>query len=237
MKQTHLKQRLNVACGALGLAIVAAGASAVAGARADEPRVEGATFVRLLYAMGGEPRIDKVDFFVDGKKKLNDVEFGALSKYLRLPSGRHTISVWSNGAARPLLSSERTFGQGAFTTMGAYGTPERARLLATEDSRGPEPIKQARLAISNLAPGQEPVEVLASSRSEGTYALARRLRYGRSEVAEVPPEPTTLRVRVSGRTLKTISSFEPRAGRRYSAYVIGRVGTDLRVVMSEAATP
>ena len=206
-------------------------------ARADEPKVEGATFMRLLHGVSGQSgSAPKVDLFVDGEKKLNDVEFGTLSKYLRLPSGRHTVSVWTNSPARLLLSGERVFGRGDFSTLGAYGTPQRARLLAIKDSRGPELVRQARLAVFNLSPGSPALEILASSKSGGTYVLARRVRYGRSASAPVEAEPTTLRVRVAGRTLQSINTFEPRGGERYSAYVIGRVGENLRVVIGASAS-
>lgn len=240
MKQTtrRIRWQIGVACAALGatVGVAALGPSLGPSVRADEPRVEGATFVRLLHGLGGGGRTPKVDLFVDGEKKLNDVEFGALSKYLRLSAGRHQVSVWTNSPARPLLTAERYWKQGAFATLGAHGTPERARLLVVDDGGGPEPQKQARLSIFNLSIGSPALEILASSESAGTYVLARRLRSGRSASTLVPGEPTTLRVRIAARTLKTINTFEPRAGRRYVAYVIGRAGGDLRVVLAESAS-
>lgn len=239
MKQTPFQWPKALACAALGaVAGVAAGmAMAPSAARADEPRIEGATFVRLLHGVSGQSgSAPKVDLFVDGEKKLNDVEFGTLSKYLRLPSGRHTVSMWTNSPARLLLSGERLFGQGAFSTLGAYGTPQRARLLTVEDSRGPALVRQARLAVFNLSPGSPALEILASSKSGGTYILARRVRYGRTASSSVDAEPTTLRVRMAGRTLQSINTFEPRGGERYSAYVIGRAGENLRVVIGTSAS-
>lgn len=230
MKQTTIRWQKVVAWAALGVSMT--GASA----RADEPRVEGATFLRLLHAFGGAKGAPKVDVFVDGEKKLNDVAFGTLSSYLRLPSGRHKVSVWTNSPARVLLTDERDLKQGAFTTIGAYGTPERARLLAHDDSRGPQPLRQGRLTVFNLAPGSPPLEILASSKSGGTYVLARRVRYGRSAAASMPPEPTTLRVRVAGRTVESINTFEPRAGQRYVAYVIGQPGANLRLLLGASAS-
>jgi hypothetical protein len=45
-----------------------------------------------------------------------------------------------------------------------------------------------------------------------------------------------VRLQVNGRTIKTITGFEPRAGRKYSAYAIGRIGQNFRVLADVSAS-
>ncbi len=221
------------AAGAVGVLAVAASTCDPAHAR-NRDLEQPTTFVRVLQAVPGGP---KIDFYVDGKKELNDYKFGGLSNYVKLPAGHHSFSLWSNRPARPILTGERSLRPAGFYTIAAYGEASRPRLLTFEDSGGSVGSNESRLTVFHLSPQSPPVEVLATTRSGGTYRLFNRLRFGQIRASYVPSTSTTLRVRIGGRTIKTINGFKPRPGQKYNAYLIGDIGQDFKVLLDVTAKP
>lgn len=217
-----------------GLGTLAAAAWGAAPSWAKDPKIAGpVSFVRVLNAVDGGP---KVDFYIDGQRKLNDFKLGGISAYLRLPAGRHTFTVRSNNPSRVLVSGARTFGSNQFVTVGAYGSSRRPRLLAFNDSSGPVAFGKARLTAFHLSPGTPAVDVIGTTGTGRTYRLFSRLRYGQIRAAYVPAVPMTIRLRSNGVTLKTLEGIEPRAGRKYAAYAIGRAGRDFQVLLDVTAS-
>ncbi len=216
---------------ALGLGFALGAGTA---AQAKDPSIAGpTTFVRVLHAVSGGP---KVDVYIDGTKRLNDYSYGGLSKYMRLTAGYHSFSVRSNSPARTLLAGAHTFRSGQFYTISAYGVPMRPRLLTFQDSGGSVAYGQSRLTFFHLAPNMQPIEVIATTKNGRTYRLFSRLRYGQIRASYVPSVPLTIRLRVNGRTIKTITGVEPRAGRKYAAYAIGQAGLDFKVLLDVTAS-
>ncbi len=203
-------------------------------ARAEDPKIAGPnSFLRVLHAVPGGP---KVDVFIDGQKKLNDVTFGSMSKYLRLSSGYHVFSVKSNNPSRTLVQGARNLRADDFYTLGAYASHSRTRLFALDDSLGSVPSSQARITFAHLSPGAPPVDVVATTKTGRSYLLLRKLGYGHMRAANVPAVPMTITLRYRGGILKTVPNVEPRAGRKYSAYAIGRIGQNFQVLLEPSAS-
>lgn len=202
--------------------------------RADDPKIVGPTsFVRVLHAVPGGP---KVDVYIDGNKKLNDVTFGSVTKYLRFPSGRHSFRVESNNPSRVLASGISTLRNGDFYTVTASGTPAYPRLQALNDSVGTMPYNRARVTFYHFAPGLPPVDVIATTENGNTYRIARRLRYGQARAIAVPAVAMTIRLVSNGRTLNTMNGVHPRAGRKYAAYALGRPGVNFKTMIDVTAS-
>ncbi len=233
--KTNRTRRAACSVGLSLLAGAGLGAVGASPAGAKEARIAGpASFVRVLHAISGGP---KVDVYIDGKKQLNDYTYGGLSKYLRLSAGYHAFSVRSNDPARTVLAGGRTLSSGGFYTIAAYGVPSRPRLLTFQDSGGSVAFNQARLTVFHLSPNTPPLEVLATVKATGrTYRLFNRLRYGQIRASYVPAVPMTIRLRVNGHTIKTITGVEPRAGRKYAAYAIGNEGQDFKILLDVTAS-
>lgn len=102
---------------ALAALTVLAPMNAAHSAPADNEPV---AFVRFLHALSLGT---KVDVTVDGDKILNDVEFGAITKYIRVRSGYRSIHITTNNPTRTLLLTSRNFRQNDFYTLSPYGTP------------------------------------------------------------------------------------------------------------------
>ncbi len=216
---------------ALGAAVLG---SAGLSTRADDPKIAGpTTFVRVLHAVPGG---SKVDVYIDGKKRLNDVTFGAITKYQRFPSGRHSFRIESNNPTRVVASGTSTLRSGDFYTLSTFGTPSYPRFLAIDDSAGGVPFGRARVTFTNFSPGLAPVDVVATTENGSTYRIARRLRYGTASAAALPAAPMTIRLMSGGRVVGTIYGVHPREGRKYAAYAIGRPGVNFRAIMDVTAS-
>ncbi|RYX82248.1 DUF4397 domain-containing protein [bacterium] len=216
------------------LALVAAMLFAGGTSRAADPNIAGGnSFVRVLHAISNSP---KVDVYLDGKKKLNDIEFDTLSKYLRIPSGYHSFRITSNNPTRTLASGSRNFSRNHFYTVGVFGMLNSPKLFAADDTAGQVPYNRAMLTVYHLAPGAPAVGVTGTIRGTEVLTFTRSLTYGRRAVLGIPALPMTVRVvrsnmPVNRGVLKTITGVSPRAGRKYAAYVIGNVSRNFKVLL------
>ena len=195
-------------------------------------------FVRVLHAISNGP---KVDVFVDGKKILNDNTFDALSAYYRIPSGYHTFRITSNNPTRVLVSGSRNFGTNHFYTVGVFGRLNKPQLFAADDTAPRVPYNRALLSVYHLSPGAPAVNVTGTINGTRVVTLARDLTYNRRGVLAIPAVPMTIRITrtkqpVNIGVLKTVTGFKPKAGLKYTAYVIGNVSRNFTVLLNKAAT-
>ncbi|HEX8551375.1 MAG TPA: DUF4397 domain-containing protein [Abditibacteriaceae bacterium] len=188
---------------------------------ADEPDASPDAFVRVLHAIPGG---QKVDIYIDGKKTLNDITFGALTKYLRVPAGRRRFAVLGQNSSRPLFESRHQLGRNRFYTLSAWNEPTRPYFSVLDETLGAQHPTRARIFAYNLSPGSRPFSVVAIRPNGRVIPLMRPIRYGTVRIALVPPGPATIQLRVNGRPYKTITDAEPQAGRRYTLHAIGRPG-------------
>jgi hypothetical protein len=226
----HLLTALALGVGALGTL----GAATMV-AEADDPKIAGPnSFVRVLHAVPGGP---KVDVYIDGQKQLNDVTFGELSKYIRIPAGYHQVRVTSNNPTRTLLSWKKLTRNNDFYTLGMYGPTYKVRPLSYSDSAGYPAYGKARISAFHLAPGTPVVDVYGDvHKTRTSYRLFRNLRYGQIKVANAPAMPMTIRLVSRGHTIKTITGASPRAGRKYDLFAIGRERVNFQVKLDPAAS-
>ncbi len=203
--------------------------------RAEDSAIPGPnSFVRVLHAISNSP---KVDVYIDGEKKLNDITFDSITKYLRVPSGYHSFRITSNNPTRVLASGARNFARNHFYTVGVFGQLRNPKLFGADDTAGRVPYGRALLTVYHLAPGAPPVNVTSTVRGTQVVLLARGLRYGRRTSVGVRAVPMTIRVtRTNGGVLKTLTGQAPRAGRKYAAYVIGNVSRNFKVLLDVTAS-
>lgn len=192
------------------------------------------SFVRVLHAISNSP---KVDVYLDGQKKLNDVTFDSISKYLRIPSGYHSFRITSNNPTRTLVSGARNFAPNHFYTVGVFGRLRSPKLFAADDTLGRVPTGRAMLTVYHLAPGAPPMNMTGTIRGTRVVTFLRGLSYSRRTSVALPNVPMTLRfTRANGDVLKTVLGVSPRAGSKYAAYVIGNVSRNFKVLLDPTAT-
>lgn len=216
MKWKCSSRILGLGFGALSMTAVFAGA-----AQAKDKPIPNSSYVRILHAIPGAP---KVDVYVDGKKTLNDITFGSITKYLRMPAGTHRFSIIANPTGRVLATGYRVLLRNRFHTAAAVGTKGRPVLKVHNETLGRRVPTRAHVFAFHYAPGAPAVDIVALLPGARVRTLVRRLRYGQTRAVLVPPGPTTLQVRSGGHVLYTLPSGELQGGRRYSAFAIGRLG-------------
>lgn len=199
-------------------------------ARADNGPV---VFVRFLHALSLE---NKVDILVDGEKIHNDVEFGGLTKYSRLPAGTHEFEFTTNNPTQTILLTRKTLGRDNFYTLGIYGTPSALHLLVAKDSAGYPAYGRAQLTAYHLSPGMKPFDMVAYLPGGRIMPLIRHIRYGQARRANIPAIPMTVRLVRNGAILKTLTGASPRAGRKYAAYAIGRPSRNFKLLLDVTAS-
>lgn len=208
--------------------------SATSPARADDPKIQGPTaFLRALHGISGG---DKMDLYIDGEKKLNDIEFAHVTKYLRLKSGYHTFRFVNNRNNRTVWIGKRLLRTGDFYTLGAYGTRYNAKPFLADDSSGNPGRMQSRLTLYQFSPGLEPVEVFGHTKTGRTFRFYRSVRYGQIKPANAKLVPMELRILSGGKVIKTERNFAPQAGRHYAAYVLGEKGKNFTFMVDKAGS-
>lgn len=215
MKWKCRNRMLGFGLGALSLTLGFSGP-----AQAKDKPIPNSSYVRILHAIPGAP---KVDVYVDGKKTLNDITFGGLSKYLRMPAGTHRFSIIANPTGRVLATGYRVLLRNRFHTAAAVGTKGRPVLKVHNETLGRRVPTRAHVFVFHYAPGAPAVDVVALLPGARVLPLVRRLRYGQTRAVLVPPGPTTIQLRSGRRVIYTLPPGELQGGRRYSAFAIGRV--------------
>ncbi len=191
------------------------------------------SFVRVLHGLS---LASKVDVFLDGKKTFNDLEFGGLTPYLRVPAGRHSFRVQSNNPSRTLLSVTRSFRAYDFSTLGIYGVASRPRVFNSNDSLGTPAYGRAQLTAYHLSPGMPAFDVVAYVPGGDILMLIRNVKYGQTRRANIPAFPMTIRLVRRGAILKTLTGADPRAGRKYALYAIGRPSRNFKALLDVTAS-
>jgi LPXTG-motif cell wall-anchored protein len=105
--------------------------------------------VRIIHAA---PEAPEVDVFVDGKPVLEKVGFLAVSDYLNLPAGAHTVAVApaGKGEAAAVLNAKPTLEAGKAYSIAVVGNNELKAQVYT-DNISPVPAGKARVrAIHTL---------------------------------------------------------------------------------------
>ncbi len=194
---------------------------------------QGDSFLRIVQGLSG---VSKVDVTIDGQKRLNDLELGGVSDYLRLDGGPHSIVIRSNNPTQTLLSVTRRFRAGDFHSLAIYGAPARPRALVSNDSSGTPAYNRAQLTAYNLSPGTPPFDVVTYLPGGRVVTLLKNVRYGQARRASILAQPYTVRLVRNGAILKTIKGAAPRAGRKYALYAVGRPGRNFKVWLDVAAS-
>lgn len=174
--------------GSLGAGLVA---PSVAQAQGTDARV------RVAHFSSDAP---PVDVYVDGKPKLRNVPFQAMSDYLTLAAGAHTFDVRAAGAAAtaaPAVTVTQDFAAGKTYTVAAIGPLASIQGKAFEDNLGVPGAGKARIRVIHSTPSAPSVDVAV----KGGAILFPKLAFGTaSDYAEVPAGSYEIEVRDAGKT-------------------------------------
>lgn len=186
------------------------------------------------------PDAPNVSVNVNGKPvdTLENLPFGTVSSYVRLPSGSQDVEIYAAGQpSEPVLEASLDLRGGAAYTIGAVGLVEDGSLAAKvyEDDNSLPAEGNAKLRVFHAVPDVDAVDIAP----RGNENIFTDLGFPNvSEYAEIPAAPAryVLEVKPSGsdKAAFTIPDVTLSAGSVYSAFVVGQVeaGT-IRVLVND----
>ena len=146
-----------------------------------------------------------VDVYVDGKPKLRNVPFQAMSDYLTLAAGAHTFDVRAAGAAAtaaPAVTVNQEFAAGKTYTVAVIGPLASVQGKAFEDNLAVPGAGKARIRVIHSTPSAPSVDVAV----KGGAILFPKLAFGTaSEYAEVPAGSYEIEVRDAGKPVALLT--------------------------------
>ena len=115
-------------------------------------------FVRVIHA---SPDIGTADVFVDGTKLLSSFQFGAVTGYVRVPTGPHLIQIAAigKGPGAAVLTQTLSVGASGPYTVAAIGTKATKLSLQVFTDNNLVASGKAKLCVYNLSPDAGPLSV------------------------------------------------------------------------------
>ena len=141
-----------------------------------------------------------VDVYVDGRPKLRNVPFQAMSDYLTLAAGTHTFDVRAAGSAAtaaPAVTVSQDFVAGKSYTVAAVGPIASITGKVYEDNVTVPAAGKARIRVIHATPSAPSVDVAV----KGGAVLFPKLEFGTSSTyTEVAAGSYEIEVREAGKT-------------------------------------
>jgi hypothetical protein len=186
-----------------------------------------------LRAVHASPNAPNVDVYADGTAVLEDVPFGAVSRYLEVPAGERTLRVTPAGDAdTTVFEGAVPVETGTDYTVVAAGEvgddadrPFEPLVLADDNSDPGEDA--ARIRAVHASPDAPAVDVTLASNGDAVFD---GVSYGESGATTVPAGDYTLEVRADTEDNDgdVVGSFDVSlaGGRVYSAFAVGYLTPD-----------
>ena len=220
------------------LAAQPAQAPKVAKPKADKKvvRTTGTAFIRVLHAMPGGPSVD----VLSGSTKIGSgLTFKEFSPYTEVKSGKNDIKVMPAGKTDLVISQDKPLTKGKYYTMAIMGKSKPA-LMFVNESAGKAMPEKARVRVVHLAPGAPDVMLtMPSTRAKSGYTkfVPKPLAYGAMASKTFKPMDTAIQIRTQdGKIVKEVTGLKLEAGKTYSAFAVGEVGSTFDVLVKPAAT-
>ncbi|SDM71653.1 protein of unknown function [Halogranum gelatinilyticum] len=184
--------------------------------------------VRVAHA---SPDAPNVDVYVDGSVVLEDVPFRAVSDYLMVPVGPHTVTITAAGDAETVaFEGEVEVGSGAYT-VAAIGelTSEDTEFgpLIVEDYLSDPGDDTARVTLVHASPDAPAVDVTVG---DGETVLYDGVAFGETSTVEVPAGDYGLEIRGDTESndgdVVTTVDVSLAGGAVYSAMALGYLTPD-----------
>jgi len=128
-------------------------------------------YVRIIHA---SPFVGIADVFVDGTKLLSNFQFAAVTKYVPVPAGPHTVQIAlvGKGINASALTQKLTVSAGLVYTVAALGTTPTNLSLQVFVDNNQVVANQAKVRVYHLSPDAGSVNV-----SIGEEASLKNMSY------------------------------------------------------------
>ena len=188
-------------------------AAPTAGAQAGDAKIRVAHF---------SPDAPAIDVYIDGKKKLTNVPYQAVSDYLALPAGNHTFDVRAAGTpatgAAAVTATQALVG-GKNYTLAAVGPLASISGKVLEDDVTAPATGKSKVRMIHAATDVADVDVAV----KGGATIATKLGLGQaSPYSELPAGAYDLEIRSTGTT--NVILTKPVTLQAGGVYTIAAVG-------------
>jgi Domain of unknown function (DUF4397) len=168
------------------------------------------------------PDANGVDVYIDGKKRMNRVPYQAVSDYITVPAGKHTIEVRGEGQAEtsPALVSisPELAGNESFTAA-ALGSVANIQVKVFADDLAPPAPGKSKIRVIHAADGTPTVDIAVKDGD----VLFPAVEFGSiTTYVEAAAGPYVLQVRKAGDT--AIAIEKPVTVQPGGIYTIAAVG-------------
>ncbi len=201
------------AAAALIIAPFAVAAAPSAGAQAGDAKIRVAHF---------SPDAPSIDVYVDGKKKLTNVPYQAVSDYLALPAGNHTFDVRAAGSpatGAAVVTASQALVAGKNYTVAAIGALAAISGKVFEDDVTPPAAGKAKVRLIHAATDVPEVDVAV----KGGQTIVSKLGLGQaSAYSELAAGSYDLEIRGTGTT--NVLLAKPVTLQAGGVYTIAAVG-------------
>ena len=201
------------AAAALVIAPFAVVAATSAGAQAGDAKIRVAHF---------SPDAPSIDVYVDGKKKLTNVPYQAVSDYLALPAGNHTFDVRAAGSpatGAAVVTASQSLVAGKNYTVAAVGALAAISGKVFEDDVTAPAAGKAKVRLIHAATDVPEVDVAV----KGGATIVSKLGLGQaSPYSELAAGSYDLEIRGTGTT--NVLLAKPVTLQAGGVYTIAAVG-------------
>lgn len=178
-------------------------------------------YVRVLHAVPDAPN---VDIYANDKLIVENLAFGELTKYLPVPEGTYTISLYVAGdKSKPVLQNTLTINKDKIMTIAAANTVNNIKLFAIPDTTMKNETNKSMVRFMHLSPNAPAVDITLP---DGTIIFSNISYEQLTQYIEVEPTTYNLQVRVAGTSnvVLTVPNVKLEPNRAYTIYAIGLVG-------------
>ena len=201
------------AAAALVIAPFAVAAAPSAVAQAGDAKIRVAHF---------SPDAPSIDVYVDGKKKLTNVPFQAVSDYLALPAGNHTFDIRAAGSpatGAAVVTASQSLVAGKNYTVAAIGALSAISGKVFEDDVTPPAPGKSKVRLIHAATDMPEVDVAV----KGGQTIVSKLGLGQaSSYSELAAGSYDLEIRGTGTT--NVLLAKPVTLQAGGVYTIAAVG-------------
>ena len=201
------------AAAALVIAPFAVVAAPSAGAQAGDAKIRVAHF---------SPDAPSIDVYVDGKKKLTNVPYQAVSDYLALPAGNHTFDIRAAGSpatGAAVVTASQSLVAGKNYTVAAIGALSAISGKVFEDDVTPPAPGKSKVRLIHAATDMPEVDVAV----KGGQTIVSKLGLGQaSSYSELAAGSYDLEIRGTGTT--NVLLAKPVTLQAGGVYTIAAVG-------------
>ena len=198
---------------AVTLGVLAVPFATPARAQAGDARIRLAHF---------SPDANGVDVYIDGKKRMNRVPYQAVSDYITVPAGKHTIEVRGEGQAETspaLVTASPELAGGESFTAAALGPVANIQAKVFADDLTPPASGKSKIRVIHASDGTPTVDIAVKDGD----VLFPAVEFGAiTTYVEVASGPYVLQVRKAGETAVAIE--KPVTVQPGGVYTIAAVG-------------